>query len=399
MVTTNKKLKVVWIIYGPRDIQINIAQELGKFCNLTLIFRKTHKHEDFPRENYSQIFLQCYEKGILRIIFLPQIIANLFKKNKSEFSPLIYFEKLFSTLKKEKPEIVISNLCYMPATWQAANYCKKTNTSFIFQTEMQNLPTNKLAKLYTLLSFKILKNLLFMQAKAILPWTTNALRFAQRHFPIKDKSKIKLLPAGIKIELFDKPTTTHRKSSVIKLIVVSRLIPYKRIIDLLKALKHLKDNTKIRFHLDILGEGYLKNRLKRDVKTMNLKEIVKFLPARPLSTMVDLYHQHDIFILPSYNEAIGMVAPEAMLCGLPVIVSDTCGAATYVKDGENGYIFKTFDYIDLANKILMLKDQKVREKMGMNAKKHIKDNFDVKIISQKFFRILEDVYERRKIKK
>jgi glycosyltransferase involved in cell wall biosynthesis len=43
-------------------------------------------------------------------------------------------------------------------------------------------------------------------------------------------------------------------------------------------------------------------------------------------------------ILPSRLDAFGMVVPEAMACGIPVIVSDMVGAKQIVEEGRNGFI-------------------------------------------------------------
>jgi glycosyltransferase involved in cell wall biosynthesis len=45
------------------------------------------------------------------------------------------------------------------------------------------------------------------------------------------------------------------------------------------------------------------------------------------------------FVLPSSVEQWGLVVNEAMAAGLPVLVSEVCGAAELVENGRNGYLF------------------------------------------------------------
>ena len=62
---------------------------------------------------------------------------------------------------------------------------------------------------------------------------------------------------------------------------------------------------------------------------------------------------------------------EAAAAGLPIIISDACGSSDHlVKDGYNGYIFSSGDYISLAYKMRLLSNQSDEEirVMGLNSK-------------------------------
>lgn len=73
---------------------------------------------------------------------------------------------------------------------------------------------------------------------------------------------------------------------------------------------------------------------------MSWKEVPKFLALS------------DVLVLPSYSEPWGLVVNEAMCCGMPVIVSNKCGAAhDIVVNGQNGFIFDPSDQADLADKM------------------------------------------------
>jgi glycosyltransferase involved in cell wall biosynthesis len=59
-------------------------------------------------------------------------------------------------------------------------------------------------------------------------------------------------------------------------------------------------------------------------------------------------------VLPSRLDSFGMVVPEAMACGLPVIVSDMVGAKELVQDGRNGFIVPTGNVGALVDKMRWL---------------------------------------------
>src|SRR5262249_15964472 len=53
---------------------------------------------------------------------------------------------------------------------------------------------------------------------------------------------------------------------------------------------------------------------------------------------VPAYHRAELFVLPSLEDGFGFVAAEAMACGLPVVVTDQCGAAEWLRPGETGWV-------------------------------------------------------------
>jgi len=60
------------------------------------------------------------------------------------------------------------------------------------------------------------------------------------------------------------------------------------------------------------------------------------------------FQQGDVLVLPSLEEGFGLVAPQALACGMPVIVSEAVGAKDLVRPHENGSIFPTRDAAALA---------------------------------------------------
>ena len=112
--------------------------------------------------------------------------------------------------------------------------------------------------------------------------------------------------------------------------------------------------------------------------------MVVFLEPVSHTKLVSVYHAHDVLVLPSYNEAIGMVVPEAMACGIPTITSDTVGANVYVQEGETGYVFPTSDVEALAQTLEKLCDPAELAKMGQAARERIETEFTIEKSAEKF---------------
>lgn len=107
-------------------------------------------------------------------------------------------------------------------------------------------------------------------------------------------------------------------------------------------------------HLTIVGEcssvgheRYLKS-LQGQVDRLGVAELVTVLMNVPFRRMEEIYRQHDVFVLPSRDEPLGVVILEAMSYGLPVICSDTAGVQWCIEQGGNGYVFRSDDAEDLA---------------------------------------------------
>jgi glycosyltransferase involved in cell wall biosynthesis len=77
------------------------------------------------------------------------------------------------------------------------------------------------------------------------------------------------------------------------------------------------------------------------------------------------YYAANIFVLPTYDDAWGLVVNEAMACGLPIIVTDAAGChIDLVKDGRNGYIVRPGNVDELARAVKLLIDPNLRESFG-----------------------------------
>ena len=82
-------------------------------------------------------------------------------------------------------------------------------------------------------------------------------------------------------------------------------------------------------------------------------------------------------VVPSGNEAFGLVNIESMAVGVPVIGSDTGGIAEIIRDGEDGFLFPSGDHATLARRMLQLiEDQPLRERMAASARRRFLELFE-----------------------
>jgi glycosyltransferase involved in cell wall biosynthesis len=79
-----------------------------------------------------------------------------------------------------------------------------------------------------------------------------------------------------------------------------------------------------------------------------------------------IYRSYDVLVLPSIVDPIGAVVLEAMAHGLPVIVSHTVGASSYVDDGVTGFVIEPSQQGILAA-LIRIQRWQTRQKMSKAA--------------------------------
>ena len=225
----------------------------------------------------------------------------------------------------------------------------------------------------------------FLETK-IMPLIYKKTRIVTVSQSSKENIK-KLLPKN-KIEIvynaISKKYKPGKKSENPEIIFLGRLKKYKSIDVLLKAVSLYDKNLKV----NIIGRGDDEERLKNLTKKLKLKKVV-FHGFVSEKKKIKLLQKSWIAVNPSMIEGWSITNIEANACDLPVIGSNVPGIKDSVIDGKTGFLFKYGDYKELAGKIrTLLKNKKLREKMGKEAVKWSK-NFSWDKSAEKFLKIIK----------
>lgn len=146
-------------------------------------------------------------------------------------------------------------------------------------------------------------------------------------------------------------------------IFVGRFSNQKDIGSLLKIWSFIYKNHPD-WKLDIYGTGELK-----DFYLPSIYEIKANIHVyEPTAEIMDRYREHSILLLTSLYEPFGLVLPEAMSCGLPVVAFDCpYGPAEIITDGVDGFLIKNRDIQAFADRVCQLiEDEELRRRMGQN---------------------------------
>lgn len=119
------------------------------------------------------------------------------------------------------------------------------------------------------------------------------------------------------------------------LIFVGRLAPIKRVDLLLRAVKHIHEIIP-NITATIVGDGPLREFLWKMASEIGISENVRFIGHQ--ENVEDWLREAKVFVLTSDSEGLSLALMEAMLCGLPAVVSQVGDLDELVEDGINGYV-------------------------------------------------------------
>jgi len=199
------------------------------------------------------------------------------------------------------------------------------------------------------------------------------------------KAKVIYNPAQIPYTL---PNGKGKKDHLI-FIMVCRLTPIKNIPATLKSFAELKPDYQQRYKLMIIGEGEQSDLLEKMVGELGLMKVVSFLGYQ--SNVSDYLHTADVFVIPSISEGSSVALAEAMLHGLPSIVTKVGGASEIIGTSESAVMVDPNNITEIKEAIQFFIDLQPSElaKMGSRAKEFAGINFS----SQKYAWDLLSLYK------
>jgi len=202
---------------------------------------------------------------------------------------------------------------------------------------------------------------------------------------ISNKSVI--LPNGIDDFWFENEWYPKKinKDKPLRIIYVGKTMKLKNLSGTVQALNYLKNEKGIDSIYTSVGkvlEGSYADKIANEAE-IEYKNITN----TPREELITYYRQNDIFVMPSFSETFGLVYPEAMSQGLPVIYTQNQGFDGQFEEGVVGYAVDADAPQDIAKKIQMIVDN--YEDMSKNALEAYK-KFNWNKISQYY----SDIYKK-----
>ena len=200
--------------------------------------------------------------------------------------------------------------------------------------------------------------------------------------------KINVVPNGINLNNFsgvEKDYDFRRQYAMDNekiILYVGRLVYEKGIQNLISAMPKILQgyhDTK----LVIAGKGGMFDELKAQSDSMGLGNKVYFTGYLNSKQVQKMYKCADIAVFPSTYEPFGIVALEAMLAGIPTVVSDVGGLNEIVEHGVDGMKSYAGNPNSIADSILeLLYDHKLCSEITKKAKNKVRNEYNWSKIAQ-----------------
>ncbi len=193
--------------------------------------------------------------------------------------------------------------------------------------------------------------------------------------------KVEIIPNFIDI-----PSLSVKDYNVKKAVAVGRLEHQKGfdiLIDCWKEVIRVFPD----WHLDIYGEGSLKQELQQQINFLGINDNITL--CGHCDNMMEKYTEYSLHIMTSRYEGLPMTLIEAQACALPSVVFNfQYGASDFIEDSVNGYLVRQNDRVSLTKQLVyIMNDAALRMKQGKEAR-HKALKFSKENIMHKWIELL-----------
>lgn len=197
------------------------------------------------------------------------------------------------------------------------------------------------------------------ESDAITAVSQHLAEEAERAFGLSGAHAPVVVPDFIDVERFVPRAT--RPAGPLRVLHVSNFRPLKRVPWLVEAFAEATEESDA--ELWLVGDGPEREEVARLGEQLALGSRLRLLGAR--EDLAALHASADVFALASEREAFGLVALEAMACGVPVVATQVGGLPEVLRDGLEGRLVPSEDRAAFAAALRqLLADARLRQELG-----------------------------------
>lgn len=213
-------------------------------------------------------------------------------------------------------------------------------------------------------------------------------RHLENGFP---RERTHVLPCPIPIP--SKQALNHSPCEPL-ILFVGRVTPQKGLEYLIRALPKVKAPCT----LVVAGDGYQLPALRRLAARLGMADRISFRGALDRAAVHELYARAAVLAVPSvWPEPYGMVGPEAMSYGVPVVGFRVGGIPDWLVDGETGFLVDPRDVTGLARSIdALLRDPALAQRLGARGREVAEERFTFDRHVDELLQVFRAAVDRRR---
>ena len=301
-----------------------------------------------------------------------------------------YIYKLFSSLKRIKPDVVLT-FSIRPAIWGnfITRYLKIPTITNI--TGVGPLFTSKNIAYTAARSFY--RVALKKTPKVFFQNYDDMDLFISHKFVTPERAE-RIPGSGVDFVKFS-PIKKDTKKDTFSFLFIGRLIKDKGIFEFVEAARIIhKKYPQASF--GVLGPFWNQNLKSNTITKSQLQNwidegVIDYMGEK--KDVRKFIAKADCIVLPSYREGTSNILLEAASMEKPAITCDTTGCKEIVVDGVTGFLCKVKDGKDLAEKMekMILLSTLQREEMGQKAREKIIREYDKEIVIKAYLKAIDDL--------
>ena len=154
----------------------------------------------------------------------------------------------------------------------------------------------------------------------------------------------------------------------------------------LKGVASLPDEVREKIVFFVIGSGNIK-KYKKIAEGLGIRDVVKFTGG--IDNSYPYIKCSNLLLHPAHTENTGTVIMEALVAGVPSIVTEACGFSHYVEEAGAGFVLRgDFNQVELNNRILEIMSSRILSKrFSSNAKKYI-DKVESKSLAEEMIKCM-----------
>ncbi|MBW2395786.1 MAG: glycosyltransferase family 4 protein [Deltaproteobacteria bacterium] len=190
--------------------------------------------------------------------------------------------------------------------------------------------------------------------------------------------RIHVVRCGLGEDAFEAAASSASQEGPLKLVCVGRLAPEKGHAGLLDALAEARA-LGLDAELRLIGEGPERAALEQRVRKLGLEAQVVLPGARGGSELRKEFAAADLFVLSSLMEGLPVTLMEALATGTPVIAPRLSGIPELVRDEQDGWLFATGRFDQLAQALIVAQEKRSRlPSMGAEGREQVRGLHDAR---------------------